>query len=172
MSGWLYRLLVVCAAFVAATADQRKSLLGSQGKLSVRKARKGPPKVKMPDPTWTHKNGLLIHKDHYAGSRGSATPVGIEMNVNAEMQVRDAQPADALLIYETNKDITPKLKLELALTNTTVYFYEHKDAMLTTDEIMRISERITVMTKKYVDANCYCRTENEGEFLTCRCGPR
>jgi hypothetical protein len=164
--------LVLCAVLAAAAADTRKSMLASQGKLAVRKARKGTPVVKMPDPTWTHKNGLLVHKDHYSAGRGAATPVGIEMNINAEMQVRDAQPADALLIYETNKDITPKLKLELALTNTTVYFYEHKDAMLTTDEIMRISERITVMTKKYVDANCYCRTENEGEFLTCRCEHR
>merc|ERR1711871_1705167 len=91
------------------------------------------------------------------------------MNINAEMEIVDRQPADALLIYEPNKNIVPKLRFDLPFTNTTAYFYENKHWVVTTDEVERMSEIIAKMTARYTDAVCYCRAENEGEFLTCRC---
>ena len=72
-------------------------------------------------------------------------------------------------MYHYDKSYVPKLKFDLPNINSTVYFYEHEDWIVSTDEATRMSERMVYMTAKYPNATCYCRTENEGEFLTCRC---
>lgn len=155
-------ITLASATALSETAGRRRvnSLLNA----NIRSSRKQPgKKIVVPE------NGIIIHKNHYSSERKSATPRGIEMNINAEMEIVDRQPADALLIYEPNKDIVPKLRFDLPFTNTTAYFYENKDWVVTTDEVMRMSDIIAKMTARYEHAICYCRAENEGEFLTCRC---
>ena len=114
-------------------------------------------------------HGMIIHKNHYSSERGAATPRGIHMDLKAEMHVQDEEPKDALHVYHYDKSYVPKLKFDLPNINSTVYFYEHEDWIVSTDEATRMSERMVYMTAKYPNATCYCRTENEGEFLTCRC---
>ena len=114
------------------------------------------------------KDGMIIHKNHYSSERGAATPRGIHMDLKAEnARARRGTKKDALLhVYHYDKSYVPKLKFDLPNINSTVYFYEHEDWIVSTDEATRMSERMVYMTAKYPNATCYCRTENEGEFLT------
>eukprot|EP00943_MAST-04B_sp_MAST-4B-sp1_P003890 g3890.t1 len=126
--------------------------------------------VKQPGkPIVVPEHGIIIHKNHYSSERKASTPRGIHMDLKAEMQVQDEEPKDALWVFHYDKSYVPKLKFDLPNINSTAYFYEHEDWIVNTDEATRMSERIVYMTAKYPNATCYCRTENEGEYLTCRC---
>jgi hypothetical protein len=160
----IFICITICTANTHQEFKRMNTLLTKQQTNSKRIYGKQPGK-----PIVVPEHGMIIHKNHYSSQRGASTPRGIHMDLKAEMQVQDEEPKDALWVFHYDKTYVPKLKFDLANINSTVYFYEHEDWIINTDEATRMSERIVYMTAKYPNATCYCRTENEGEFLTCRC---
>ena len=108
-------------------------------------------------------------------------PVGLDFHISASMKIHDSIARDSLLPFNpnTNKKV-PLYRFDVVERNTTILYYgtetktdpneeSSSDSRLTNEDLIRMSNSLDVMTLTYHNAMCYCRHENNLEFLTCRC---